>query len=169
MPVIETQINHDDLTMMVAAEFVAHPERVWQLWSDPRQLERWWGPPGWPASFQRYDFVEGGEARYRMTGPEGESSAGWFRFTTITEPQRIEIIDGFAGDDGEPNDTMPSMRMVVDIEPSGGSDGEVTHMTIRTLFDSLDELEQVEKMGAIEGITGAINQIDGMIADTPVP
>jgi uncharacterized protein YndB with AHSA1/START domain len=32
-------------TMTVVAEFEASPERVWQLWADPRQLERWWGPP----------------------------------------------------------------------------------------------------------------------------
>jgi uncharacterized protein YndB with AHSA1/START domain len=32
-------------TMTLDAEFQATPERVWQLWADPRQLERWWGPP----------------------------------------------------------------------------------------------------------------------------
>src|SRR5207253_5868467 len=36
------------LTMTIEAEFDASPERVWQLWADPRQLERWWGPPGYP-------------------------------------------------------------------------------------------------------------------------
>ena len=30
------------LTMTMEAEFDAAPERVWQLWADPRQLERWW-------------------------------------------------------------------------------------------------------------------------------
>jgi uncharacterized protein YndB with AHSA1/START domain len=39
------------LTMTIDAEFDASLERVWQLWADPLQLERWWGPPTYPATF----------------------------------------------------------------------------------------------------------------------
>lgn len=164
MPVIDTEIDREGLTLTVTAEFIATPERVWQLWADPRQLERWWGPPGWPASFPRYEFEPGGEARYFMTGPEGERSAAWFRFETIEAPHRIELVDGFSGDDGEPTEAMPSMRMVVEIEPSGGSDGAVTTMSIRTIFDSLEHLEQITSMGMVEGMTAAMNQIDELVA-----
>ena len=31
--------------MTMVAEFDAAPERLWRLWENPRQLERWWGPP----------------------------------------------------------------------------------------------------------------------------
>jgi len=41
MPVIDTEIDREGLTLTVTAEFIATPERVWQLWEDPRQLERW--------------------------------------------------------------------------------------------------------------------------------
>lgn len=164
MPVIDTQIDREQLTLEITAEFAATPDRVWQLWADPRQLERWWGPPGWPASFPRYDFEPGGEARYFMTGPQGERSAAWFRFETIEAPRRIELVDGFSGDDGEPTEAMPSMRMVVEIEPSGGSDGTVTTMSIRTIFDSLEHLEQITSMGMVEGMTAALNQIDELVA-----
>ncbi|WP_169078632.1 SRPBCC family protein [Microcella alkalica] len=164
MPVIDTEIDREGLTLTVTAEFIATPERVWQLWADPRQLERWWGPPGWPASFPRYEFEPGGEARYFMTGPQGERSAAWFRFETIEAPHRIELVDGFSGDDGEPTDAMPSMRMVVEIEPSGGSDGTVTTMSIRTIVDSLEHLEQITSMGMVEGMTAAMNQIDELVA-----
>lgn len=164
MPVIDTEIDREGLTLTVTAEFIATPERVWQLWADPRQLERWWGPPGWPASFPRYEFEPGGQARYFMTGPQGERSAAWFRFETIEAPHRIELVDGFSGDDGEPTEAMPSMRMVVEIEPSGGSGGAVTTMSIRTIFDSLEHLEQITSMGMVEGMTAAMNQIDELVA-----
>ena len=164
MPVIDTEIDREGLTLTVTAEFIATPERVWQLWADPRQLERWWGPPGWPASFPRYEFEPGGQARYFMTGPQGERSAAWFRFETIEAPHRIELVDGFSGDDGEPTEAMPSMRLVVEIEPSGGSDGTVTTMSIRTIFDSLEHLEQITSMGMVEGMTAAMNQIDELVA-----
>ncbi len=43
-------------TMTLEAEFDASPERVWQLWADPRQLERWWGPPTYPATVTTHDL-----------------------------------------------------------------------------------------------------------------
>ena len=48
------------LTMTLTAEFDASPERVWQLWADPRQLERWWGPPSYPATVTSHDLRPGG-------------------------------------------------------------------------------------------------------------
>lgn len=162
MPVIGSEIDRETLSLVVTTELDAPVERVWQLWADPRQLERWWGPPGWPASFPLHDFVVGGESRYRMTGPEGEISAGWLRFTRLEPPHRIELDDGFAGDDGEPNSDMPTMRMVIDIAPT--PEGRA-RMSIRTVFASIDDLEQITGMGMAEGMTAAMGQIDAIVAE----
>ena len=56
-PMTVTAVRKDPaaLTMTLTAEFDASPERVWQLWADPRQLERWWGPPTYPATFTAHD------------------------------------------------------------------------------------------------------------------
>ena len=51
MTVTAVRKDPDALTMTLTAEFEASPERVWDLWADPRQLERWWGPPTYPATF----------------------------------------------------------------------------------------------------------------------
>jgi len=66
------------LTMTVTAEFAASPDRVWQLWADPRQLERWWGPPTYPATVDAHDFRPGGKVDYHMTGPEGDQPRSWW-------------------------------------------------------------------------------------------
>ena len=60
MPVTTVTKDPVALTMTVSTELDATPERVWQLWADPRQLERWWGPPGYPATFTTHDFRPGG-------------------------------------------------------------------------------------------------------------
>ena len=91
MPVVSTSRDTENLTLTIAADLAAPPARVWQVWADPRQLERWWGPPTWPATFVQHDVVVGGTSRYFMTGPEGEKAHGWWRFVALDEPHSLEF------------------------------------------------------------------------------
>ena len=78
MTVVSTHKDEQALALTFVAEFDATVERVWQVWRDPRKLERWWGPPSWPAAFEQHEFVVGGRCRYVMSGPEGQKSRGWW-------------------------------------------------------------------------------------------
>jgi uncharacterized protein YndB with AHSA1/START domain len=160
MTVVNTTKDPDALTLTLVAEFAAPPERVWQLWADPRQLEKWWGPPTWPATFDQHEFTVGGTSRYYMTGPDGEKARGWWRMTAIDEPKALELEDGFSDDSGKPNDEMPQMRMRAEFEPTANG----TRMTITTHFASAAEMEKLVGMGMVEGITEAVGQIDGLLA-----
>jgi uncharacterized protein YndB with AHSA1/START domain len=160
MPVVTTTKDERALTLTLVAEYDVSPERVWQLWADPRQLERWWGPPTWPATFEQHDFTPGGAATYYMTGPDGEKARGWWRFTAIDEPRSLEFEDGFSDDAGTPNDDMPQMRMRADIEATATG----SRMTVTTYFRSTAEMEQLVAMGMVEGIIGAAGQIDAILA-----
>ena len=91
MTVISSTKNPEALSFILVAEFDADVKRVWQIWEDPRQLERWWGPPTWPATFSQYEFTPGGEASYYMTGPEGEKAGGWWRITDIQAPNQSRV------------------------------------------------------------------------------
>lgn len=75
MSVLDVAKDPSNLTMTMTCEFQASPESVWQLWADPRKLERWWGPPEWPATFHVHDLRPGGRAEFYMTGPDGERSS----------------------------------------------------------------------------------------------
>ena len=160
MPVVSSTKDESALTLTLVAEYDVSPERVWQLWADPRQLERWWGPPSWPATFEQHDFTPGGEASYFMTGPNGEKARGWWKFTAIDEPRSIELDDGFSDDAGAPNPDMPTMRMRADIEATDSG----SRMTVTTYFRSTAEMEQLVGMGMVEGITEAAGQIDALLA-----
>lgn len=159
MPVIDIATDTENLTMTVTAEFAAPIERVWDAYSDPRQLERFWGPPGWPARFYTWDHTVGGRADYGMTGPRGESSRAYWEFLAIDAPHRFEVLDGFSDDNGDPNPDFPSMRMEFAFE----SVGEATRMVTTSYFDSLEALEQIVEMGAIEGTRLAMSQIDAVL------
>jgi uncharacterized protein YndB with AHSA1/START domain len=164
MTVISSQKNAETLSFTVVAEFDAGVERVWQVWEDPRKLERWWGPPTWPATFESHDFVSGGRASYYMTGPEGEKGWGWWRFTAIEAPHRLEFDDGFADENGDPDPAMGTSHAVMELEAIDNR----TRMTIVSTFDSADALEKVLAMGMEEGMREALGQIDAILAGSNV-
>src|SRR5690554_993649 len=135
MAVTSVEKDFDNLTLTLVADFDASVERVWQLWADPRQLERWWGPPGYPATVERHEFTPGGEVTYYMTSPEGEKYRGWWRLQSLTPPTDLVFEDGFANADGTPNTDMPQMTVSVHIAQHGGG----TRMEARTSFRSREE------------------------------
>jgi uncharacterized protein YndB with AHSA1/START domain len=162
MTVTAVEKNPAALTMTMNAEFEASPERVWQLWADPRQLERWWGPPTYPATMDAHDFRPGGRVAYHMTGPEGDQPRGYWEIVEADAPHRLVFRDGFANDDGSPNEEMPTNVVRVTIEEIGSGR---TRMSIASEFPSAEAMEQVLAMGAEEGLTQAIGQIDAILAE----
>jgi uncharacterized protein YndB with AHSA1/START domain len=155
---ITTSTNADDLSMTLVAEFAAAPERLWKLWEDPRQLERWYGPQPYPATFTRYEFEPGGQCRYTMTGPENFLHYGWWRIDALDAPRRIEFVNGLAGTDGEPVPGLEPVAGVVTFEPIATG----TRMTVRCQFADAGAMDELA-MGMQEGMSVAIGQIDALL------
>lgn len=162
MAVISTEKDLEALSLTVVAEFDAGVERVWQIWEDPRQLERWWGPPTWPATFEKFEFQSGGAAHYFMTGPDGEKSRGWWRFTSVDAPRALAFDDGFADENYAPDTSMGETHADVVLEEV---DGGRTRMVLTSRFESVDQLQQMVEMGMEEGLKQAMGQIDGLLAE----
>lgn len=160
MTVISSSKDVAALTLTIVAEFDAPPSRVWGVWEDARKLSRWWGPPTWPATFTRHEFTPGGECRYHMTGPEGEKSRGWWRIEALDKPNRLDFLNGLAGEDGEPapgTEPMPTYALFE------AADGGGTRMTVVTTFVNLKQMETMIGMGMREGMSAAMSQIDDVL------
>ena len=165
MTVTAVRKDTDALTMTLDAEFEASPERVWQLWADPRQLERWWGPPTYPATVTSHDMRIGGRVEYHMTGPEGDQPRGYWEIVELDAPYRLVFRDGFANADGTPNSDMPLNEARVTIAEVG--DGR-TRMTIQSIFADAAAMEQLLAMGMEDGLAQAVGQIDAILAEEAV-
>ena len=161
MTVLTVEKDLDALTMTVTAEYDVDAERAWQLWADPRQLERWWGPPSYPATVQEHDLRPGGKVTYFMTGPEGDTPRGYWDVVEVQAPRRLVVTDGFADADGVPLEAMGVTVMTVDIADRAG--GGVV-VTLESRFDSLATLEQMLQMGMEQGLREAMGQIDALLA-----
>jgi uncharacterized protein YndB with AHSA1/START domain len=161
MPVTDVTHDLDALTLTITADFAAPVERVWEVYADPRQLERVWGPPGFPATFVDHDLVPGGRMNYYMTSPEGEKYYAYWDVTGVDRPKGFTFRDGFALDETfAPNTEMPESSQVFDFTEVDGA----TRATFVATYASAEALQQVLDMGAVEGSTLAINQIDELLA-----
>lgn len=160
MTVTRVEKDFDSLTLTIVAEFGAPVERVWRLWSDPRQLERWWGPPGYPATVETHDLTPGGQVTYFMTGPDGDKPRGWWRVASVNPPESLEFVDGFADTEGNPVAGGPTIRVQVQLTAHDGG----TRMVVRSVFDSREHMERYVRIGAADAYARSVGQMDALLA-----
>ncbi len=161
MPVTDVRTDEQALTLTLTARFDAPPDRVWQVWQDPRQLERWWGPPSHPATVVGHDLRPGGDVSYYMTGPQGERYHGWWRVVAVEAPHRLEFEDGFADAEGRPDPHLPVTVCQVRLAEDDGG----TVMTLESRYPTAEAMQKVLEMGVAEGIAQAVGQVDALLAE----
>jgi uncharacterized protein YndB with AHSA1/START domain len=95
-----------------------------------------------------------------MTGPEGDQPRGWWRVTSVDPPRSLQFTDGFANDDGTPNEEMPVIKVEVRLSERDGG----TRMEIRATYESREEMDKLIEMGALEGFQQSVGQMDALLA-----
>lgn len=161
MPTTSVHTDPEELTVTLVAEFPVPVERLWGAFTDPRQLERFWGPPAFPATFTSFDLRPGGRAHYRMTSVEGEQFLSVWLVSEVDEPRRIVFRDLFATESGDVDESMPGSETVLSFSPAESG----SRVTVRTAFASSADLDQLLEMGMVEGYTQAFGQLDAVLAD----
>ncbi|MFW0789256.1 SRPBCC family protein [Gordonia sp. CPCC 205333] len=161
MPVIDVKTDTDNLTLTITAEFAASVERVWGIYADPRQLEKIWGPPTYPATVVDHELRPGGRVTYFMTSPEGDKYPGWWQIIAVDEPTSLSFDDGFADEDFNPVPDMPVSRNDYAFSVVDGK----TRAVYTSTYETAEGLQKVLDMGVVEGASSAINQIDVLLID----
>lgn len=156
VPVTSVTKDPAKLTLTVVADFPVPQQRLWDAYADPRQLERFWGPPTWPATFTRHDFKVGGRAEYFMTGPDGKKWSGSWKFTAVNPISFFEALDGEDNAD-DPNGPA-GMTFTFETTATG------SRMIGVTRFPSLDAMEQ-SAAAMEEGMCAAMPQLDALLAE----
>jgi uncharacterized protein YndB with AHSA1/START domain len=156
MPLTSVTRDAAQLTLTVVGDYPVPQQRLWDAFADPRQLERFWGPPTWPATFTRHDLKVGGRAEYFLSGQNGEKWSGSWTFTGVTPISSFEAHDG--EDNAEDEDMPASMKFTFDATPTG------SRITIVTRFSSVEAMEQTTP-GMEEGLRAAMPQLDAVLAE----
>jgi uncharacterized protein YndB with AHSA1/START domain len=156
MPLTSVIKDAAKLTLTVVGDYPVPQQRLWDAFADPRQLERFWGPPTMPATFTHHDLTVGGRAEYFLTGPKGEKWSGSWTFTAVDPISSFEAQDG---EDNAEDDNMPSsMTFAFEGTPTG------SRLTCVTTFSSIEAMEQTIP-GMEEGLRAAMPQLDNLLAE----
>jgi uncharacterized protein YndB with AHSA1/START domain len=137
--------------LVIERLFEARRERVWEAWTNPEQVKRWWGPKDFTAPYAESDLRVGGKYLYCMRSPEGKEywSGGVYR--EIVPLERIVATDSFTDANGKVvpaaqyglgGDWPLELVVTVTFEDQGGK----TKMTLRHIGipagENLEETRQ---------------------------
>lgn len=156
MPLTSVTKDPATLTLTVVGDYAVSQQRLWDAFADPRQLERFWGPPFAPATFTHHDFRVGGRAEYFLALPDGGKWSGSWKFTKVDPIRTFEANDG---EDNAEDENMPAgMTFTFETTPTG------SRMTAVTRFSSIEAMEQTAA-GMEEGLRAAMPQLDVVLAE----
>ena len=126
----------------------APAELVWELWTTPAHISRWFGPPGCTAAILHLDLRAGGAFHFSMRGDAFPTHYGLWTIREILAPHRLVFISGFADEQGSPIRSLfdanwpLEILTTVKIEPHAGiGRGCVITMTSTPLNASPAELQ----------------------------
>lgn len=156
--IVKKDLNNRTIT--VEHECNALREKVWEAWTDPAKLEKWWGPKTWPATSKSMDFREGGHWHYYMTGPDGTKAWGWVDYETIDPPNGFTAWDSFCDENGNKNPEFASTHWQVEFRENG----EKTKIIVILTFATQADMEKIIEMGFEEGFIDALDNLDQLLA-----
>lgn len=103
----------DDRQLVLSRLIAAAPSVVWQCWTDPALIQRWFGPDSHTCITKEIDLTVGGVWRFDVIGPDGTVYPNRHRITRHVPVTCIEFL--MDGDD----DAQTPMRVVVTLVPEG--------------------------------------------------
>lgn len=139
----DAAVTDADREIVISRVFDASRELVWEAWTNPEHVAKWWGPDGFTTTIEKMDFCEGGVWKHVMHGPDGTDYPNSSVFREIVKPERIVYSHG--GREGGPGAHFVATWTFEAL-------GKQTRLTLRLVFDTSAERDLVAaKYGVIEG------------------
>jgi len=152
----KTVIDTSDREIITRRLLNAPRELVFEAFTQPEHLAKWWGPNGFTITMQEFDLRPGGMWRVILHGPDGHDYPNKMMFVELVKPERIVIKH--IGEEPEP----VSHQMNILLEEQG----DKTNLTLQLVFDTAAERERVvTRYNAIEGGIQTINRLEEHLAD----
>ena len=152
-------ITNDDARSIVTTRlFDAPRELVFDVFTNPEHISRWWGPRGFTTTTREHDLRSGGMWRFVMHGPDGTDYENKIVYREVVKPERLTYAH-----DGEGDHDHIRFDVVVTFEARG----DQTLLTMRSVFETAAMRNQIaEEVGAVEGAKQTLDRLGEQIART---
>lgn len=142
--------------MVIERIFDAPCELVWEAWTNPEHVAKWWGPDGFTTTIKKMDFRVGGVWKLVMHGPDGKEYPNSSIFREIVEHERIVFSHGGSSEEG------PSAHFLATW--TFENLGNQTRVTMCLLFDTAEERDLIiQTYGAYEGGKQTLARLAGYL------
>jgi uncharacterized protein YndB with AHSA1/START domain len=145
-----------DREIVVSRVFDAPRELVFEAWTDPEQVIRWWGPHGFTTTIHEMDVRPGGVWRFTMYGPDGSDYGNRVEFVEVMAPERLVYDHGPEG-----QGDVKEFRVTVTFDENDSK----TRVTLRMIFESPAERDRMVEFGALEGGKQTLERLAQHLAD----
>lgn len=150
---------------VISRIFDAPREDLWEAWSEPDHLLKWFSPRGCAVIGTTMDFRVGGCLHNGVSTPDGREMWGKFTYREITAPKRLVYVTAFSDRDGgltrHPFSATWPLEMLTTV--TFAAHGERTQITIEWLPLGGTEIELQTFDGAREsmkhGWSGSLDQL----------
>lgn len=146
-----------DREIVTTRVFDAPRELVFEVWTNPQHLEKWWGPNGFLTTVQQMEVKPGGVWRLVMHGPDGRDYNNKMVFLEVVKPERLVYKT-----DPEKGIEPVNFEVTVTFADRGGK----TEVVMRMVFPSaIARNHVVEKYGALEGAKQTFDRLAQHLAE----
>lgn len=161
-------VDSDRKTLIVKRAFNATRSKVWEAFTNPELLKKWWGPRGWETEIKHMDFSDGGYWHYGMKCKDpaqkewyGNTSWGKATYKDIRPQDSFEYTDVFCDANGRTTPGMPVSHTILTFAEAGG----VTTVTSKTEYETPEALAQVLEMGMEEGLSQTWDRLEESLSN----
>ena len=155
---MEFIVNKDTKTVSITKEFNAPRELVWDAYTKPEILDRWWAPKPMTSRTEVMDFKVGGRRFYAMVSPDGQERWVVQKYTSITPKTNFKLFNAFA--DENENLELPGSDWNITFTEQNGK--TTVHTSIYN--ESLERLERMIEYGFKEGTMGQLKNLEEVLA-----
>lgn len=151
-------VDKPSKTVTVTREFAAALPLVWDAYTKPELLDRWWAPKPLESKTKVMEFREGGRRFYAMVMPDGEERWSVQKYTSITPKSNFKFFNAFADKDENPE--LPGSDWDLNFSEQNG----VTTVLISIYNESLERLEKLAE-GFRGGTIAQMQNLDELFAE----
>lgn len=129
---------------------------VFEVWTSPKHVDKWWGPSGFTNTTHKIDVRPGGEWVFIMRGPDGAIYDNRVRFIEVIKPEKLVYLH----DSGIDNDPREFHAMI-----TFEAVGKQTKVTLKSTFKTKEARDfAVREFGALEGAKQHLGKLEQYIS-----